>query len=437
MLVAPAAAVDRRNVRCGNALSGMPIRRNAILRKPSSRPSRGLAHDLARTNFERVLTNAAQMATVLIGVVIAFVAVREAQVVLAPLFLAITVGLMFGPVADMLEQRGVPEALSAGLVVLLFLFIILVGGALFYGPLSEWAQRIPLVWERLMAEVANWQEPLAAIGAVQEQLKGVLGGGATMEVTVQDGSTVTGIAMLAPAIMAQFGIFLVSLYFFLATRENIRIATLSLCVSRRMRWRTAHVFRDVEQKVSKYLLTISMVNVGVGVVVTLMTWAVGMPSPILWGAMAAVLNYIPFVGQAFMALILFLVGLGTTGELIGGLLPMGLYFGINFIEGNFVTPNLLGRTMTINPFMIFLSLSFWIWAWGPVGGLIAVPSLLVLYSLVTHILPTSTVAPRKVRRLVAQKASRDAAASEPKAVPPEPAKASTKPVRAPKPASAA
>lgn len=393
------------------------------MRKPvPSRPRKGLINDIQRTNFERVLGNAAQMAMVLVGVVIAFVAIREAQVILAPVFLAITVGLMFGPVADMLEQRGVPEALSAGLVVLLLLLVIIVGGALFYGPLSEWAQRIPLIWDKLQAEIANWKEPIAAIGALQEQLKGVLGGGATMEVTVQDGSTVTGIAMLAPAILAQIGVFLVSLYFFLATRESIRIATLSLCVSRRMRWRTAHVFRDVEQKVSKYLLTISMVNVGVGVVVTLVMWAIGMPSPILWGAMAAVLNYIPFIGQAFMALVLFLVGLGTTGELFGGLLPMALYFGVNFIEGNFVTPNLLGRTMTINPFMIFLSLTFWIWAWGPVGGLIAVPSLLVLYSIVTHILPTSNVAPRKMRRLMAQKASRDADAAEPKSVPPESAK---------------
>ncbi|WP_176730299.1 AI-2E family transporter [Devosia insulae] len=409
------------------------------MRKPAaSRPRQGLIKDIQRTNFERVLGNAAQFAIVTIGIVVAFVAVREAQVVLAPLFLAITVGLMFGPVADMLEQRGLPEALSAGLVVLLLLFVIIVGGALFYGPLSEWAERIPVVWDRIQAELANWQEPIAAIGALQEQVKSVLGGGATMEVRVEDGSTVTGIAMLAPAILAQVGVFLVSLYFFLATRDNIRVATLSLCVSRRMRWRTAHVFRDVEQKVSKYLLTISSVNLGVGAVVTLMTWAVGLPSPLLWGAMAAVLNYIPFIGQAFMALVLFLVGLGTTGELFGGLLPMALYFGINFIEGNFVTPNLLGRTMTINPFMIFLSLTFWIWAWGPVGGLIAVPSLLVLYSIVTHILPTRTVAPRKLRRLVTQKASRDTDAAEPKVAPPEPAKPPRrKQERAPKPASAA
>jgi predicted PurR-regulated permease PerM len=202
-------------------------------------------------------------------------------------------------------------------------------------------------------------------------------------------------------------IFLASLYFFLATRENIRVATLSLCVSRRMRWRTAHVFRDVEQKVSKYLITISLVNIGVGVVVASLMAVIGMPSPIFWGALAALLNYVPFVGQGLMAIILFLVGLSVQPDLAGALLPVGLYWAVNFVEGNFVSPNLLGRTMTINPFLIFLSLTYWLWAWGPVGGLIAVPSLLILYSIVTHILPVRQVTPRKVRRKLDAKASED------------------------------
>jgi predicted PurR-regulated permease PerM len=382
--------------------------RNAVLR------------DISRTNFERVLGNASKMAMVLVGVVVALVAIQAAQVILAPVLLAITIGLMFGPLADLMERRGVPEGVSAGIAVLALVLVIVVGGFLFYGPLAEWAERGPLIWSRLQQQLANLKEPMESLGAFQEQLKGVLGSDQAMEVTVEDGSTVTGIAMLAPAIFAQVLIFLVSLYFFLATRDQIRIATLSLCVSRRMRWRTAHVFRDVELKVSKYLLTITMVNCGVGVVVALLMWAIGMPSPILWGALAAVLNYIPFVGQAFMALILFLVGLATGGDLGSAFLPVGLYWAVNFVEGNFVSPNLLGRTMTINPFMIFLSLTFWLWAWGPVGGLIAVPSLLVLYSIVTHILPTQQVAPRKARRLVNQKATRDTVEAEPTATPPEP-----------------
>lgn len=379
-----------------------------------------VVRDISRTNFERVLGNASRMAMVLVGVVVALVAIQAAQVILAPVLLAITVGLMFGPLADLMERRGIPEAISAGVAVLVLVLVIVAGGFLFYGPLAEWAARGPMIWARLQEQLANLKEPMESLGALQEQLKGVLGSGGAMEVTVEDGSTVTGIALLAPAIFAQVLIFLVSLYFFLATRDQIRVATLSLCVSRRMRWRTAHVFRDVELKVSKYLLTITMVNCGVGVVVALLMWAIGMPSPLLWGALAAVLNYIPFVGQAFMALILFLVGLTTGGDLGNAILPVALYWCVNFVEGNFVSPNLLGRTMTINPFMIFLSLTFWLWAWGPVGGLIAVPSLLVLYSIVTHILPTRQVTPRKARRLVNQKATMDMAEAEPKAAPPEP-----------------
>ncbi len=382
--------------------------------------SNAVLRDISRTNFERVLGNASRMAMVLVGVVVALVAVHAAQVILAPVLLAITVGLMFGPLADMMERQGVPEGISAGVAVLILIFVIVAGGFLFYGPLAEWAERGPMIWARLQEQLANLKEPMESLGALQEQLKGVLGSDQAMEVTVEDGSTVTGIALLAPAIFAQVLIFLVSLYFFLATREQIRIATLSLCVSRRMRWRTAHVFRDVELKVSKYLLTITMVNCGVGVVVALLMWAIGVPSPILWGALAAVLNYIPFVGQAFMALILFLVGLSTGGDLGRAFLPVGLYWAVNFVEGNFVSPNLLGRTMTINPFMIFLSLTFWLWAWGPVGGLIAVPSLLILYSIVTHILPTRQVSSRKSRRLVNQKATHDMAESEPNVAPPEP-----------------
>jgi len=413
-------------------------------RKTTQTRRASLTRDIAKTNFERVLGNAAQMAIVVVGVLVALVAIREAQVILAPVSLAIIIGLVFGPVADMLENRGVPEGVSAGLVVIVFLLVIISGGALFYGPLSEWAQRIPVIWERLQDEMANWQEPLAAIGNLQEQVRGVLGGGGGMEVTVADGSTVTGIAMMAPAFLAQALVFLVSLYFFLATRDNIRIATLSLCFSRRMRWRTAHVFRDVEQKVSRYLLTITMVNIGVGIVVTLVMWALGMPSPILWGAMAAVLNYVPFVGQAFMALMLFLAGLGSGGGLEAALVPVVAYWIINGIEGNFVTPNLLGATMTVNPFLIFLSLTFWLWAWGPVGGLIAVPSLLIALSIITHILPVRQVPSRKMRRLVDIKARRDVEQSEPTEAPPQPPKSVDRPMaakaapkRAPRKAAAA
>lgn len=357
------------------------------------------SEDMNESQFERVLNNAARVAVVGIGAVVLLFVLQAGQVFLAPVTLAIVIGLMFGPVADRLEAVGIPPALSAAVVVLLLLTIIAAGIVLFALPLSEWVARAPLIWDKLQGQLANLKEPIESLSALQAQITEIFGGGAAMSVNVEDGSAMASVAMLAPAILAQILIFLASLYFFVATRDHIRISVLSLCVTRRMRWRTAHVFRDVENKVSQFLLSITFINFCVGIAVTLVMWLIGMPSPILWGALAAVLNYIPYVGQGTMILILLAVGLGTQTELQHILLPALCYMGINFIEGQIVTPHFIGRTMTLNPFIIFLSITFWLWAWGPIGGLVAVPTLLIATSILTHALPSKPVKPKRpVRR---------------------------------------
>lgn len=357
------------------------------------------AAGMDQSQFERVLNNVSRLAIVGIGMAVLLMVLQTGQVFLAPVTLAIVVGLMFGPVADRLEGWGIPPALSAGIVVLLLLGVITGFAVLFAVPLSEWVARAPLIWAKLQAQLATLKEPLESISDFQHQIGSVLGSGEAMTVTVDDGSAVTGVAMLAPAVLAQIAIFLASLYFFVATRDHIRISVLSMCVTRRMRWRTAHVFRDVEFKVSRFLLSVTMINLCVGTAVTIAMWAIGMPSPLLWGAMAAVLNYIPYVGQAIMVTVLVAVGLGTQSNLFDILLPVACYAGINFVEGQIFTPHFIGRTLTLNPFLIFLSITFWIWAWGPVGGLVAVPTLLIVQSIIANTLPSKPVQPRKpVRR---------------------------------------
>ncbi|ODT79248.1 MAG: hypothetical protein ABS76_20520 [Pelagibacterium sp. SCN 64-44] len=364
------------------------------MRQPKTVPA-----DMNESQFERVLNNAARLAVVGIGFAVLLMVLQAGQVFLAPVSLAIVIGLMFGPVADRLESWGVPPALSAGIVVVLLLAVIAGFAVLFAVPLSEWVARAPVIWEKLQTQLAGLRGPLESIGDFQKQVTAALGAGEAMAVTVEDGSAVTGVAMLAPAVLAQIAIFLASLYFFVATRDHIRMSVLSMCVTRRMRWRTAHVFRDVEFKVSRFLLTVTLINLCVGTAVTLAMWAIGMPSPLLWGAMAAVLNYVPYVGQAIMITVLLAVGLGTQTDLLAILLPVICYASINFLEGQLFTPHFIGRTLTLNPFIIFLSITFWIWAWGPVGALVAVPSLLIAQSLVTHALPSKPVMPRRpVRR---------------------------------------
>jgi predicted PurR-regulated permease PerM len=356
----------------------------------------------------------------LIGVFAFAVAMSLGKFILAPISLAIVIGLMFGPVADAMEGRGVPSGLSAGVVVLLFLGLIGGAGMLFAAPISEWIARWPMLWQNLQTQLVNFQRPFETLGAVQEQLKTAMGGDAAMTVEVADGGPVQDVALMVPSILADILLFLASLYFFLATRENIRLTVLSLCFSRRVRWRVAHIFRDVETKVSRFLLSAAAINLGVGVVTALAMWAIGMPSPLLWGGLAAVLNFIPYVGQAIMLAILFAVGLGTHSDLLSIVLPVAIYAVINITADQLVFPHLIGKAMTLNPFVIFASIAFWMWLWGPMGGFVAVPALLVVQSIIMHVFPTTADVPKAVRRRLEARATADVREVPPTEPPPEP-----------------
>jgi predicted PurR-regulated permease PerM len=194
---------------------------------------------MTTTQFERVMIVSARVALLICGVLALVVALALGKVILAPVTLAIVVGLMFGPLADMMERRGVPSALSAGVVVLIFLGVLTVAAIMFAQPLSYWIARGPVMWEKLQSQLANLKGPLESLGAVQDQLKGILGQDGALTVKVQDGGPVQDFALMAPSILADALLFLAGLYFFLATRHHIRISMLSLCFSRRMRWRVA------------------------------------------------------------------------------------------------------------------------------------------------------------------------------------------------------
>ena len=105
------------------------------------------------------------------------------------------------------------------------------------------------------------------------------------------------------------------------------------------------------------------------------------------GALAGLLNFVIYVGPALMALILLGIGMVTFDTLVSSLMPPAVFLVLHLVESQFVTPAVLGRTLTLNPFVIFLALAFWIWIWGPIGGFIAVPGLLILYAVAANILP--------------------------------------------------
>ncbi len=339
-----------------------------------------------KSNVELLLARSSQVAVVLIGLVTAIFALHAGEYVLAPAALGVVLGLMLGPLATRLERRGLRPGLSATLVVVLFLAAVCLFAAAVAAPLSFWLARIPQLWANLQLQLSELKAPLDAVKSVRDQLR-QLTGSEGLTVSVDQGTGVESVAMLAPAVLAQILIFLACLYFFVATRNQTRTAILKLCLDRRMRWRVAHIFRDVERMVSRYLLSITLINIGEGLAVGIALHLLGVPSAALWGALAVLTNFVVFIGPIVMVSILFMVGLAEFDTLGGSLLPVAVYLGINIVEAQFVTPMVIGRQMTLNPFVVVLALIFWIWLWGPLGGFIAIPALLIVYSVVRNIVP--------------------------------------------------
>ena len=321
-----------------------------------------------------------------VGLVIFISALQAGQFLLAPIALAIVIGLMLGPIATLLEARNVPSSLAALTVVLVFILALVGLAAALAMPVSSWAARVPQIWDQLQLKMSNLAEPLSTLKSVRDQLRSVMGSD-NMTVNVEDNSAVESMAYLAPAILAQVLIFFASLYFFVATRNQTRVAILKMCFNRKLRWRVAHIFRDVEGLVSRYLLSITIINIGLGTAVGTTLWMLGVPSAFLWGAIAGLLNFVVYIGPAVMAAVLLGVGLASYDTLSASLMPPLVYLGLNTIESQFVTPTVIGRTLTLNPFIVFLALAFWLWVWGPVGGFIAIPALLIVYAICRNIIP--------------------------------------------------
>jgi predicted PurR-regulated permease PerM len=184
---------------------------------------------------------------------------------------------------------------------------------------------------------------------------------------------------------------LVLLYFFLATGDHLMRKLVRVVPSFENKRNVIGIVHDVQHSISTFLFTITVVNLCLGTLVAFGVYSVGMSNALLWGVLAALLNFIPYFGPFTGVVILAIAGLLTFDSVGRGLLPPLIYLGLHAIESNFVTPMVLGRRLTLNPVVIFLSLMFWMWLWGIPGALLAVPLLMTLKILCDHFKPLAPV----------------------------------------------
>jgi len=226
--------------------------------------------------------------------------------------------------------------------------------------------------------------PLAAVRELQEVL---LPSGNTVAVEPSQWGIVTPVVAFVTPAVVQVTLFFVTLIFFLATQMDFRRYMVSFFTTRDAKLRYIRISNDIEDHLASYVAIVTIINCGLGVVVALGAWLFGFPSPIIFGLMATVLNFIPYIGAACMTVILLGVGLVTFPSLGYALVPPAAFVALATAEGQFITPTVLGHRLTLNPLAVLLAIAFWAWLWGPMGAFLAVPLTVVFLVTMTHLFP--------------------------------------------------
>lgn len=342
------------------------------------------------TDAAQMLERSAKFSVIMLFIFALFVVLDAGIFFFAPFLAAIVVALVLGPMATRLERLGIPSAGAAAILLLCLLALMALLFTALASPLTEWIERAPEAWEKFNGLIASVREQTKGIADAQEQLEDAIGASGTT-VTMDDSvATLTSALSLAPTVAGQALIFVGTFYFFLSTRNDLRRSALSFCVSRGTRCRIARIFRDVELDVSSYLGAITLINICFGLCVAAAMAGLGLPSPVLWGILAALLNFMPYLGPALMAAIIFSAGLISFDTVSPAVVASLVYIALNALEGQFVTPSVIGRRMMLNPLMVFAGLTFWLWLWGAIGAFLAVPILLVGRTVIYHLLPQNS-----------------------------------------------
>lgn len=313
------------------------------------------------------------------------VALYLSRPILLPTVAAVVLGLTLAPVVTYAQRHGVPPWASAlGLVIML---LAAAGGAamLVAGPVTEWIGRAPEIGAIIKQRLYVLHAPLSALHDLQNVLMPSSGGAVAVQES-QINVVTPIIAFVTPAV-AQLVIFFVTLLFFLVHHSNLRLQLSALFADREAKLRVIRIVTDIRRNLASFLAVMTIINVGLGLTVATGAWLIGLPNPLIFGALAAVLNYIPYIGPTCMAVILLGVGLVSFPSLEHALLAPACFIGLTTIEGQIVSPTILGARLPLSPIAIFLSLVFWAWLWGPIGAFLAVPLAIVGRVIISHVFP--------------------------------------------------
>jgi predicted PurR-regulated permease PerM len=306
-----------------------------------------------------------------------------ARPLVLPVFLACVAGMTLKPLIRWSSCCHIPPALSAAVVLGLLVAAVGVGFFQLGRPALTWMNEAPQHMTELRQRVlklfpraARFSAAAAAVnnlGATDAEKAAEQEKTPTLEVKESRGTS--SILNWTGTLLVGLGETLVLVYLLLASGDLFLQKLVRVMPTLSDKKRAVEISHEIQQNISNYLFSVSLINIGVGLLVSGGLYLMGVPNAAMWGILVAVLNFVPYFGPASGVILLAAVGLLTFDTLGKGLLPPLWYLLLHLLETNLITPVLLGRRFTLNPVVIFVSLIFWMWLWGVPGALLSVPIL--------------------------------------------------------------
>jgi predicted PurR-regulated permease PerM len=324
---------------------------------------------------------AATVALVGLFVIALFAALYVARDFVVPIVLGMHLGFVLLPAVRALRRLGLPGPAGAALVLLGLLAAVGAGCYLLAGPTGTWMEKLPESFRTVEYRIRELRKPVEAVRRAADEVQKMASDPASgpQPVVAMQTRSVTEILLSAThTVLAGVGLMALTLYFHLGWGDLFLRKLIRAVPTLTNKKRAVEIARETERQVSAYLLTITLVNALLGAVLGTTVWLLGLPNPALWGAMAFVLNFIPYLGPLIGIVVLGVVALVTFPGLGQALLVPAVYFLLHGVETNIITPLVLVRRLTLNPVVMFLWLSLWFWLWGIPAAILAVPMLKTL-----------------------------------------------------------
>jgi len=302
-----------------------------------------------------------------------------ARPVLLPLTLGLVLDFLFRPIVRWLGEWRLPEAVAAALVVLGFIGVFFAGAYTLSGPAEDWLARAPRSLPQIEARLRRVLQPVQKVTQTAEQVdKMTRAGGELPEVQVKEPGVGAMLFGGTQAVIESSVVVLTLLYFLLASGDLFLRRVIALLAGVPDAKRAGEIATEIEKQVSRYLLANTLINAAFGAVAALGLWLLGLPNALLWGVVAGLTSFIPYLGGLIAAALVGMAALLTFETTGRAVLVVAVFLLLDTLKGYILVPLVMGKQFTLNAVMLFVALTFWWWAWGIPGALLAVPLMAIV-----------------------------------------------------------